>query len=191
MDGIKLLDQLKALRDEPDFRNKRTLSRQILESIAQFSQDLLRLLREEQDNGLKIEALNIIGSSQESSFAPAVHQVLNSAKSAEVRQTAATVLGKLRSETSLDTLVHFLKDENPNVRLGSIYGLIALGDKRAVRYLIDSLEDQEHVRSWWPSPKAGGYIVGREASIAIDALTGSPLRGDKTKIKQWISDNLI
>ncbi len=190
MDG-KLLQQLKNLRDEQDFKKQRALSRQMAEAISEVRPELLQVLREEQDKGLKIEALNIIAASQDQSFVPTVQQIILLAdEPVEVLQTAATVLGKLRSGSSLETLAGLLKHESSNVRLGSIYGLIALGDKRAVPYLMNSLDDKDQVRCWWPSPKAGGYTIAQEASIAIDALTGLSLRGDRGKITQWIDDNL-
>jgi HEAT repeat protein len=191
MDGIPLLDQLKNLRDEPDFRRRRALSQRIVETIGEYHQDMLRLLKEEPDKTIKIQALDIIAASQDQSFAPAVRQVLLSQEQpVEVLQTAATVLGKLRSQSSFPTLIHLLKHDNPNVRLGAIYGLVALGNKQAVPHLLNSLDEKDRVKPWWPSPKAGGYTVGQEASVAIDALTGFSFRGDKTKIEEWINDNL-
>lgn len=190
MGGFTLLDQLKNLRDEPDFRKKRALFRQLVERIGDFRQDLLRLLSDEQDKTIKIQALELIASSRDPSFAPAVEKVLLSNEPVEALQTAATVLGKLGKKDSFPTLIRLLKHENPNVRLGAVYGLLALGDKQAVPHLLNSLDDSDHVKCWWPSPKAGGYTVGKEASLAIDALTGLSLRGDKTRTEQWIDENL-
>ncbi len=187
---MTLLDQLKNLRDEPDFRTQRTLSRQLAATIGNFRGEWLRFLGGEQDKNLTIQALEIIAASQDESFAPAIQKLLLSRAPVEVLQTAATVLGKLRSQHSFQTLVHLLQHENPNVRLGVVYGLLALGEKQAVPYLLNSLDDGNQVKCWWPSPKAGGYTVSKEASLAIDALTGLSLHGDKTRIKQWINDNL-
>src|SRR5262245_10928856 len=141
MDGITLLDRLKNLRDEPDFRKRRTLSRLLVQAMGEFRQDLLQVLRREQDKGIKIEALGIIAASQDQSFSTAVQEVLLSDEPVEVLQTAATVLGKLQSKDSFQTLVHLLNHENPNVQLGAIYGLVALGNKHAVSHLLSSLDD--------------------------------------------------
>jgi HEAT repeat protein len=188
MDGNTLLEQLKNLSDEPDFGKKRALSRQLVAGVADVRQDLLGILTGRHSNIITIEALEIIGASRDQSFAPAVQKLALSNAPIEVLQTAATVLGKLRSQDTFRSLVRLLEHENPNVRLGAIYGLQAFGEKQAVRHLLNRLDDTDHVKCWWPSPKAGGYTVGHEASLAIDALTGLSLRGDRTAIRKWIQD---
>src|SRR5215469_4459175 len=154
MGDFTLLDQLKNLRDELDFRKRRALSRQLVKKIGNFRQELQSLLSAEQDKTILIAALEIIASSRDQSFAPMVQRVSLSNEPVEVLQTAATALGKLGSKDSFPTLVGLLKDESPNVRLGAVYGLQALGEEKAVPHLLKSLDDSDHVKCWWPSPKA-------------------------------------
>jgi hypothetical protein len=175
-----------------DPATRASVRRQVIETLKDpradtLRQDVRQLLEEATDNRFRTELLEIIGSAQDQLLEDAVKKVINTAGSVEVLQTALTTLGKVKATGSFEILVGFLNHENPNVRLGSIYGLTALGDKRAVRYLLQRLDDQQSARCWWPSPKAGGYIIGREASEAVDVIVGTKLYGDKGKIERWIA----
>ena len=145
-----------------------------------------QLLADEKDVGFRIDLLNIIGATQNEYFATNVRQILQSDAPIEVLQTAAINLGKLGGGETFEALVELLGHENSNLRLGAIHGLIALGDKRAIKYLLELLDDNSSVKVWWPSPKAGGYVVARESSLAIDQIAGRTFRGDKALIKEWL-----
>ncbi|MGB9180945.1 MAG: HEAT repeat domain-containing protein [Pyrinomonadaceae bacterium] len=190
MDRDELLELLKKLNEKRlDFKERSAIFKQIVAAPPELRQELCQILEREEDESFKIELLNIIGATQDDYFEVAVGKTLQSEASVEVLQTAATTLGKLRGKNSFGILIGLLNHPSPNVRLGSIYGLTALSDTRAVKYLLQSLDDQEAARCWWPSSKAGGYIIAKEAAIAIDALTGESFKGNKEKIEEWIKDN--
>lgn len=185
----ELLGQLRKLREgQLDHQQRAVLLREIA-AAQELSSDLSRMLESENDEYFKIELLQIIGATQDAAYADAILNVLRSDQRPKVRQTAATSLGKVGGEQSFATLVNLLDDPSPNVRLGAVYGLTTLGDQSAVKHLASKLEDNEPVRVWWPSPKAGGYRVGKESALAIDALTGQKFKGDKVKIGNWIEQN--
>lgn len=191
MNKDELLDLLKKLKQEKLApKERRAISRQIVAASVQLRSELCEALEKEESKSFKIELLNIIGATQDAFFEDEIRKILESPEPAEVIQAAATTLGKLKGKNGFDILIDLIHHENPNVRLGSIYGLMALGDKRAVKYLLENLDDNETVRSWWASPKAGGYTISKEAAIAIDTITGRTFKGDKKKIEEWIKDNL-
>lgn len=184
-----MLDLLKKLNDENlDYRERTTVRNQIIDEAPNTRQELVEALKKEKSETFKIELLNILGATRDKFFEDAVQKVLESEKSEKVLQTAATNLGKLG--TGFSTLVDLLTHKSPNVRLGAVWGLLSLGDKKAIKYLFNSLNDHEPVICWWASPSAGGYTVGNEAAAAIDALAGAELKGDKNAIEKWISSNL-
>jgi HEAT repeat protein len=138
----------------------------------------------------RIKQLQEIGATRDSSRHAEVLEVLRTETAEETIQVAATTLGLLGAPDSLGVLVGLLAHVSANVRLGAVQGLTALGDARAVPRLAEHLDDEGVARVWWPSPKAGGYIIGREAALAIDSITGERLRGDAARVDDWIARNL-
>ena len=184
-----MLDLLKKLRDENlDYRERTAVRNQIIDEARNNRQELAEALEKENSDAFKIELLNILGATRDQFFEDALRKVLETDKSEKVLQTAATNLGKLG--TGFSTLVDLLTHKSPNVRLGAVWGLLSLADKKAIKYLLNSLDDQEPVVCWWSSPTAGAYTVGTEAAAAIDSLAGTEFKGDKSAIENWISENL-
>lgn len=183
-----LLNKLKEERLDP--QERMSIRRQIIRSSRNLRPELCEAIEKENDIFFNIELLEIIGATQDDFFEDEVRKIIDSEDRVEVLQTAATTLGKLKSKNNFKILVGLLTHESPNVRLGSIYGLIALGEKMAVKYLLNCLDDHEPVRCWWPSPKAGGYTIAKEASNAIDIISGEKLQGNKEKIEKWINNNI-
>jgi HEAT repeat protein len=191
MNKKKIFELFNKLKDKNlNYQERMTIRRQIISSSRKLEQELCEIIEKENDMSFKIELLEIIGATQDVFFEDAVKKVIDKEDRIEVLQTAATTLGKLKSENSFQILIKLLAHESPNVRLGAIYGLVALGEKTAVKYLLELLDDHEPAKCWWPSPKAGGYIVSKEASDAIDIISGENLQGNKEKIKKWISKNI-
>jgi HEAT repeat protein len=137
-----------------------------------------------------IKHLQEIGAARDFSRRAEVLEVLRSETAEERLQVAATTLGLLDSPDDLDVLVRLLNHTSANVRLGAVQGLTALGDAGAVPHLAERLDDEAIARVWWPGPKAGGYVIGREAALAIDSITSERLRGDRARIEDWIAENL-
>jgi HEAT repeat protein len=187
MNKDELLERLRDLkRGALDLREQAKLAKEIASASSDLRLELIRMLEQETEPSFSVELLTIIGVTQDEFYADAILDVLRSAESPEVRQTAATSLGKIRSPKSFAALVNLLDDPSLNVRLGAVYGLQALGDQRAVEHLLMKLQDNEPVSCWWTSPKAGGYKVGKEAAIAIDALSGEAFKGNTAKIQEWL-----
>lgn len=179
-----LLDKLKKEKLTP--KERFSIRKQVILDIKNVRNELSRMLREEKDSGFRIELLEIIGDAQDEFFEEELLKIIQTEKSIEVLQVAVSVFGKLKGKKSFETLINLLDHKNPNVRLGAIYGLRALNDKRAVRYLFRCLDDQESVKPAWSSPKAGGYIIAREAAKSIDIIAGQDFKGDKEKIEGWL-----
>ena len=184
-----MFNLLKKLKEEKDWKEGLMLRRQIVAAAKDSRQELSQALLSEKDMHFKIELLNLIGDTKDEFFAEQVEEVIRSAESVEVLQTAATTLGKTGGPNSFETLAGLLSHKSPNARLGAIYGLMALGDKRAIKHLLKSLADQSPVKCWWPSPKPDGYVIAKEASIAIDELAGIEFKGDKARIEEWLAEN--
>ncbi len=179
-----LLDELK--REDLTPKERISIHKQIIHDIKNMRDEICRMLREEKNVAFRIELLDIIGDAQDEFFEEELLKIIQSEKSIEVLQVAVTVIGKLKGKKSFETLINLLEHKNPNVRLGAIYGLRALNDRRAVKYLLRCLDDHESVKPAWASPKAGGYIIAKEAAKSIDIIAGQNFRGDKEKIEKWI-----
>lgn len=164
------------------------LQRQIIAVAEEIAPELCQQLRRTKDSSIKIRLLNLIGNTRSPVFVPTLQQILAEKQSAEVLQIAATNLGKLGNK-SFKTLVDLLQHPSPNVRLGAIYGLHALGNPQAIPYLLTLLGDNTSVAVWWPSPKAGGYIISRETALVIDQLSGRNFKGDRAAIEQWLQQS--
>lgn len=184
-----MLNLLKKLMDGSlDYRERTAIRRQIIEGAHDSRRELVEALEKEKSESFRIELLNILGGTRDKFFEDAMRKVIESEKSEKVLQTAAANLGKLG--VGFSTLIDLLKHKSANVRLGAVWGLAALDDKRAVKYLLNSLDDREPVTCWWASPTADGYSVANESAAAIDELTGAKLNGEKSAIEKWIDDNL-
>lgn len=95
---------------------------------------------------------------------------------ADVREWAAFSLGELGT---LDTpevraaLYRCLDDEDPEVRYEAIRGLARCGDLRAVKSLIDALDDQPHNFSLFPAAKVLLKLPHEYGSLtAADLIDG-------------------
>lgn len=184
-----MLDLLKKLvNGRLDYRERIAVRNQIIDGARLSRLELVEALEKDDSETFRIEVLNILGATRDKFFEDAIRRVLESEKSEKVLQTAATNLGRIGA--GLSTLVGLLKHKSPNVRLGAVWGLKALGDKRALKCLLDNLDDHEPVICWWASPPPGGYSVANETATAIDALAGAELKGEKSAIEKWIADNL-
>ena len=135
----------------------------------------------------KIKQLQAIGAARDVTRHAEVLEALRTETAEETIQVAATTLGLLGTPDGLRVLIGLLAHASANVRLGAVQGLTALGDVRAVSRLAEHLDDEGRARVWWPSPKAGGYVIGREVALAIDAITGERLRGDRVRIGAWVA----
>lgn len=181
---LKQLEQFK--QGALDFREQAKLEREIADASSELHAELVQMLEKETEPAAQIELLRLMGITQDAFYADAILIFLRSAHAPEVRQTAATSLGLVRSPKSFAALIDLLDDASPNVRLGAVYGLQAFGDRGAIKHLLTKLSDQEPVPVWWNSPKAGGYTVAKEATVAIDDLSDQAFKGNIQKIKEWI-----
>lgn len=189
MDSKEFLSLIAKLKQPGASPQDRAATRaEIIRSAKDFEAELARLLLGERNPDFQIELLNLVGATRNGYFVPALQQILGSSSRIEVLQTAATNLGKLGS-AGLETLLGLLQHPNPNVRLGAIYGLAASGDTRAIPHLANLLDDPSEAKVWWPGPKAGGYLIGREAASAVDTLAGERLAGNKHKIARWLEQH--
>jgi HEAT repeat protein len=179
-----LLDKLK--REDLAPKERFSIRKQVILNIKNMRDELTRMLREEKNLSFRIQLLEIIGDAQDDFFEDELLRIIHSEKSIEVLQVAVTMIGKLKGKRGFETLINLLDHENPNVRLSAIYGLRALNDRRAIKYLLRCLDDHESVRLVWTSPKAGGYTIAKEAAKSIDIIAGQDFRGDKEKIEKWI-----
>ena len=183
-------DLLKKLKSERlNHLERIAIRNQIIDAAQSSRGELIEALEKERSEPFRIELLHIFGATRDEFFEEAIRRVIETEKSEQVLQTAATNLGKIGAKNSFPMLVDLLNHESPYVRLGAVYGLKALGDKRAIKFLLKSLDDHLPIKVWWSSPKAGDYSVANEASIAIDALAGTEFKGDKTRIEKWLAED--
>lgn len=185
--ALLAIAQLKR-KDLPD-EHRRRLQRELSSGASEVEVELCDELARGTESGVIIDIINIMGASQREAFFQPLSNALHEGQDEAVAQVVATNIGKLESQNSLTILVGLLRHKSPNVRYGAIRGLAALSDKRAVKHLREILDDDGEARCWWAGSKAGGYIVSREAAIAIDEICGEKFRGDRSKIEQWLSQH--
>jgi len=188
MDLAGFFRLIEKLKRAAAWQERAGIRSEIVSTAKAFKSELGGLLLGEKDPDFQIELLNIIGATHDDYFVPALRQILSTSSLSEVLQTAATNLGKL-GNGGFETLVGLLQHHDPNVRLGAIYGLAASGDTRAIPHLANLLDDPSEARVWWPGPKAGGYLIRREASSTIDTLAGERLAGDRQRIARWLEQH--
>jgi HEAT repeat protein len=186
---------LAALRKLTDpavpWQERASLRRQVLAAADDLEGELIRGLRVATDVGVLNELLDVVGGSGNPTFEDALERLVHDPDApVEVRQTAATSLGKLGTSGGLAILADLLDDPSPHVVLGAVHGLAASGHASAVRSLARVLDRTTPVKVWWAGPKAGGYVIGREAAHAIDRLTGCALGGDPALVSDWIREHL-
>lgn len=182
-----LLEKLKGEKLSP--KERFSIRKQVIHDIRNMRDEVSRMLREEKDVAFRIELLEMIGDAQDEFFEEELFKIIQSEKSIEVLQVAVSVIGRVKGKKSFETLINLLDHKNPNVRLGAVYGLRALNDKKAVKYLVRCLDDHESVKPAWSSPKAGGYIIAKEAAKSIDIIADQDFKGDKEKIEGWLRIN--
>jgi HEAT repeat protein len=164
------LKAVAALRDGPLTATERTMLRnQVLDDWASVGPLICSDLAKA-DESTALTMLDLIAGSGDHACLDAVRRVVYSKAAEVVRQRAAIALGKVDGSEAFDTLTVLLSDASAAVRLGAVYGLQALGDRRAVEPLARLLKDKAQVRTSWPGSQAGAYEVGKEAALVIQAL---------------------
>ena len=148
---------------------------------------LAKQMRQEPNPNLRIFLLQIIGDTRDGFYEADLCDVIATETDEKILQTAATMLGKLETPTNIAVLLKLLSHNSPNVRLGAVWGLKSVpSSPLVIKQLLGVLDDSDPVHCWWPSPRVGGYTVGKEAAAAIDALTKKPMKGNKALIQEWI-----
>jgi HEAT repeat protein len=174
----KALEVLHALRNErltPAERGR--LTREAVASTHGLEPEIIRRLESENDLALRLQLLDIIGASQNPHFLAPLERLAGNCRQMEILQSVGINLGKLQRPEAFGVLVTLLGHPHANVRYGAIRGLALLGDTRAVQHLTPLLDDKSTIVVWWPSPKADGYVISREAALAINEITGEKLDG--------------
>lgn len=122
---------------------------------------------------------------------PAGIQLLEAAlKESDFRlvEAAAEALGRVDGPLAYDLLVKLLDSENVQHCIGAIRGFKLLGDKAAVKVLLEVLlrEDQPY-KLWATSSESPvNTTLHYAAANTINLLTGEQLDGDVGRIRIWI-----
>ena len=135
---------------------------------------LINYYKTEDDLGLRISALNVLGVLGDARALPLMIQTLKD-KNARIRTIAAQALGRLRKPEATKPLLEAAKDPDRNVRLYSVRSLGLLGDKSATKGLEKLLEKEkdnfvkvEIARSLGLLGSDAGFDVALEAAKSPD-----------------------
>lgn len=101
-------------------------------------------------------------------------------------EAAGEALGSVNGPGAYERLIELLNADEESQRIGAIRGFERLGDKAAVRPLLEALPASDGAVSLW-SESAGEPVDLRRLILdAIDSLAGESFRGDANKIREWL-----
>ena len=101
-------------------------------------------------------------------------------------EAAGEALGSVNGPGAYERLLELLNAGDQSQRVGAIRGFERLGDKAAVRPLLEALPASGQAVSFG-SESAGEQVDLRDLILdAIDSLAGESFHGDVNKIREWL-----
>ena len=138
---------------------------------------LLEFAEKEEDVGLKIQAVNVLGVIGDATAVPALVKLLDD-KNGRIATISAQSLGRLRSPDSVKPLLSKIESEDAALRQYSIRALGEIGDKSALPDLEKRLEKEkdpavklEMANTLGNLGSAAGYDVALLAASSDDIRT--------------------
>ncbi|MCD6412845.1 MAG: HEAT repeat domain-containing protein [Elusimicrobia bacterium] len=135
---------------------------------------LMNYYKSEDDLGLRISALNVLGVLGDEKALPLMIESLKD-KNSRIRTIAAQALGRLRNPKATKPLLEATRDSDKNVRLYAVRSLGEVGNKEVVKDLEKLIEKEknnsvkiEFARSLGRLGSAAGFGVALEAAKSSD-----------------------
>ncbi|MCY4466529.1 MAG: DNA methyltransferase [Chloroflexi bacterium] len=120
-------------------------ARVILENLGKlptdFDGDVLLPYLYDQIHDTRYWAVKNLGKLEDVQFLHILSEVALDDRSSIVRREAVSAIGRMRNSRAIPTLVRFLRDDDPNVVLQAIRGLLAFKTHSRVRECLQALEN--------------------------------------------------
>lgn len=120
-------------------------ARFILENLGRlprdFSGDVLLSYLSDDNRDTRYWAVKNLGKLQDTKYLHDLSQVALNDKSSLVRREAVSAIGRMRNKRAIPTLVRFLNDDDPNVLLQAIRGLLVFKTHKRVRKCLQPLAE--------------------------------------------------
>ena len=175
------------------------VARYILENLGRLPKDfdgeVLIPFLDDAIRDTRYWAVKNLGKLQDIHYLHQLSEVALSDQSSIVRREAVSAIGRMRNKRAIPTLVRFLQDDDPNVVLQAIRGLLIFKIHDRVRECLQSLEDHPNEQIQYvlqsefePKPTITDYGMHYESP---DYLKNIVVEGDTREIMQLLPDGCI
>lgn len=174
-------------------------TRFILENLGRlpqgFAGDIFVPYLTDDNRDTRFWAVKNLGKLEDARFLHRLSEVAIDDKSSIVRREAISAIGRMRNKRAIPTLVKFLRDDDPNVVLQAIRGLLVFKTHERVRECLQPLENHPNeqiqyvLRSEFePKPTITDYGMHYESP---DYLKNVVVEGDTREVMQLLPDGCI
>ena len=140
-------------------------------------------------------AVKNLGKLEDIKFLHDLSKVATEDPSSIVRREAVSAIGRMRNERAIPTLVRFLQDDDPNVVLQAIRGLLVFKSKERVRYCVMNLREHPNeqiqsvlAREFEPAAPITDYGMHYQSP---DYLKNVVVEGDTREVMKLLPDGCI
>ncbi|MCY3780751.1 MAG: DNA methyltransferase [Chloroflexi bacterium] len=140
-------------------------------------------------------AVKNLGKLQDIKYLHELSEVALNDKSSVVRREAVSAIGRMRNKRAIPTLVRFLQDDDPNVLLQAIRGLLIFKNHKRVRECLQPLEDHPNEQIQYvlqsefeAQPAITDYGMHYESP---DYLKNVVVEGDTREVMQLLPDGCV
>jgi len=140
-------------------------------------------------------AVKNLGKLEDARFLHRLSEVAIDDKSSTVRRESVSAIGRMRNERAIPTLVRFLQDDDPNVVMQAIRGLLVFKTHKRVRECLQPLEDHPNEQIQYvlqsefePKPPITDYGMHYESP---DYLKNVVVEGDTREVMQLLPNGCI
>jgi HEAT repeat protein len=130
--------------------------------------DLIRALSGDENDNVRAQAASLLGAIGSNLGVDPLIKVLKEDFSESVRVAALSSLLKMKPPRCVDAVIEALEDRNDSVRSDAAKTLGALKNKKAVRPLMNALDEEEESRILLDITEALSKITGVENEFSID-----------------------
>lgn len=174
-------------------------ARMILENLGRLPKDfdgeVLLPFLSDSIRDTRYWAVKNLGKLEDVQFLHELSEVALNDPSSFVRREAVSAIGRMRNKRAIPTLVRFLQDDDPNVVLQAIRGLLVFKRHKRVRDCLQPLEDHPNEQIQYalqsefePKPPITDYGMHHESP---DYLKNVVVEGDTREITQLLPDGCV
>lgn len=140
-------------------------------------------------------AVKNLGKLQDVQYLHELCEVALNDPSSKVRREAVSAIGRMRNKRAIPTLVRFLQDEDPNVVLQAMRGLLVFKTHKRVRKCLEPLVDHPNEQIQYvlqsefePKPSISDYGMHYESP---DFMKNVVVEGDTREVMKSLPDGCI